>query len=151
MTTLNSLSRIDRTITIKASPERVYRALTTVSELAAWFQTTVEGEIATGREVWMTSQGQRFRVEFVEMTPPSRFVWRWHPGAVDPAVDYSKEARTTVTFTLEPAGGRTLLHVSETGFDEVSLARRAPVYEDNNTGWTEVLGWLREYVEKENE
>ncbi|MEX2262273.1 MAG: SRPBCC family protein [Bryobacteraceae bacterium] len=137
-------------IAIKAPPERVYRALTTASELATWFKTTVEGGVATGNKVWMTSQGQRFRVEFVEMTPPVRFVWRWHPGAMDPAVDYSKEARTTVTFTLEPAEGGTLLHVSETGFDLVSLARRASVYEDNSTGWTEVLGWLREYVEKEN-
>ena len=150
MTLLNSLSRIDRTITIKAPPERVYRALTTASEIAVWFQTVVEGEIAAGNEVWMTCSGQRFRVEFVEMTPPTRFAWRWHPGAVDPAVDYSQEARTTVTFTLEPAEGGTLLHVSETGFDEVRLARRAAVYEDNSNGWTEVLGWLHEYVEREN-
>ena len=106
MTTLTSLSRIDRTIEIKAPPERVYRALTAASELAAWFQKTVEGEIATGNEVWMTSHGQRFGVEFVDLTPPRRLVWRWHPGAVDPAVDYSKEARTTVTFTLEPCRGR---------------------------------------------
>lgn len=98
----------------------------------------------------MTGHGQRFRVEFVEMTAPRRLVWRWYPGAVDPAVDYSKEPRTTVTFTLEPAAGGTLLHVSETGFDEVSLARRASVYEDNSKGWTQVVEWLREYVEKEN-
>ena len=64
-----------------------------------------------GNEVWMTSvhpghAGQRFRVRFVEMTPPERFAWQWHPGAVDPAVDYSKEPRTTVTFTLKPSAGR---------------------------------------------
>jgi uncharacterized protein YndB with AHSA1/START domain len=148
--TLNSLSRIDRTITIDAPPERVYQALTTVSELSAWFRATVEGEIAVGNEVWMTSFGHRFLVEFVEMTPPKRFVWRWHPGAVDPTFDYSKEKRTTVTFTLEPSGKGTLLHVSETGFDEISLARRAAVYEDNSKGWTEVLVWIRDYVEKTN-
>ena len=148
MTTPISLTGIDRTITINASPERVYRALTTVSELSTWFQATVEGEIAIGNQVWMTSFGQRFRVEFVEMTLPSRFVWRWHPGRVDPAVDYSKEPRTTVTFTLEPADGGTLLHVSETGFDQVSLARRASVHADNSKGWPTVLGWLRDYVQK---
>ena len=37
--------------------------------------------------------------------------------------------------------------VSETGFDEISLARRAKVYADNSQGWTEVLGWLQTYVE----
>ena len=150
MTNLTSLSGIDRSILIEASPERVYRALTTVSELSAWFQATVESEIAVGSEVWMTSFGHRFRVQFVEMTPPTRFVWRWHPGRVDPAVDYSKEPRTTVTFTLEPTTEGTLLHVSETGFDEISLARRAAVYKDNSNGWTEVLKWLRDYVEKQN-
>ena len=61
--------------------------------------------------------GQRFRVRFVEMTPPRRFAWQWHPGAVDPAVDYSNEPRTTVTFTLEPSGAGTQLTVAETGFD----------------------------------
>jgi hypothetical protein len=35
--------------------------------------------------------GQRFRVRFVEMTQPVRFVWQWRPGAVDPNVDYSRE------------------------------------------------------------
>ena len=106
------LSRIDRTIEIKAPPERVWRALTNVEELSAWFQVTIEGEIAAGQDVWMTSAhaqygAQRFRVQFVEMTPPTRFVWRWHPGEVDPNVDYSREPQTTVTFTLEPSDAGT--------------------------------------------
>jgi uncharacterized protein YndB with AHSA1/START domain len=150
--TVDELSRIDRTIEIKAPPERVWRALTSAAELSAWFQVTIEGEIAPGNEVWMTSvhpghAGQRFRVRFVEMTPPERFVWQWHPGAVDPAVDYSKEPSTTVTFTLKPSGTGTQLTVAETGFDTISLARRAKVYGDNSQGWTEVLVWLQRYAE----
>lgn len=153
--TVGELSRIDRTIEIKAPPERVWRALTSAAELSAWFQVTIEGEIAPGNEVWMTvahaqHAGQRFRVQFVEMTPPRRFVWEWHPGAVDPNVDYSREPRTTVTFTLEPSETGTRLSVAETGFDEISLARRAKVYRDNSQGWTEVLGWLQRYVEAAN-
>lgn len=153
--TLTELSHIDRTIEIKASPERLWRALTSATELSAWFQVTIEGEIAPGNEVWMTSvhpqhTGTRFRVRFVEMTPPRRFVWQWYPGAVDPSVDYSREPRTTVTFTLEPCEAGTRLSVQETGFDEISLARRAKVYGDNSQGWTEVLGWLRDYVEAES-
>ena len=43
-------------------------------------------DLAPGNEVWMTTVhpkggGQRFTVKFVEMTPPRRFVWEWHPGA----------------------------------------------------------------------
>jgi uncharacterized protein YndB with AHSA1/START domain len=150
--TVAEMSRIDRTIEIKAPPERVWRALTTTAELSAWFQMTIEGEIAPGNQVWMTTThpgyaGQRFRVWFVEMTPPRRFVWQWHPGAVDPTVDYSREPRTTVTFTLEPTAAGTRLSVAETGFDELSLERRAKVYSDNSQGWAEVLGWLQRYAE----
>ena len=92
-------------------------------------------------------QGQRFRVWIVEMTPARRVVWQWHPGEVDPSVDYSREPRTTVTFTLEPSAGGTRLSVSETGFNEISLARRAKVYSDNAQGWTEVIVWLQKYAE----
>lgn len=149
---ISELSRIDRTIEINATPERVWRALTDVAELSAWFQVTIDGAIAQGADAWMTSvhpefAGQRFRVWFVELTPPRRLVWQWHPGAVDPAVDYSREPRTTVTFVLERSGRGTRLTVSETGFDEISLARRAKVYGDNSQGWTEVLVWLQRHVD----
>lgn len=146
------LSRIDRSIEIKASPERVWQALTDIKQLSAWFQVTIEGSIRAGQDVWMTSihpahKGQRFRVRFAELTPFERLVWRWHPGEVDPKVDYSREPETTVTFILEAIATGTRLSVSETGFDEISLARRAKAYQDNSQGWTEVFVWLQNYVE----
>ena len=152
MMPIGELSRIDRAIEIQAPPDRVWRALTDAAELSAWFQVTIEGTIAQGSEVWMTSvhpghAGQRFRVRFVELTPPRRLVWKWHPGEIDPKVDYSREPLTTVTFTLEPQGRGTRLSVSESGFDEISLARRAKVYGDNAQGWTEVLVWLQKHAE----
>jgi uncharacterized protein YndB with AHSA1/START domain len=152
MTKVGERSRIDRSIEIEAPPERVWRALTSAAELSAWFQVRIEGDIAAGREVWMTSvhpghAEQRFRVQFTELTPPRRLVWQWHPGAVDPGVDYSREPRTTVTFELEPTAGGTRLVVTETGFDAIDLRRRAKVFEDNSQGWTEVLVWLQKHVE----
>jgi len=150
--TPTDLSRIDKTIEIAAPPERVWRALTTTAEFSAWFQVSIEGEIAAGREVWMTSthaehQGQRFRVKFVELIPPRVVAWEWHPGEVDPEVDYSREPRTTVRFTLEPSPRGTKVTLAETGFDAISLARRAKVYKDNAQGWGEVVVWLQSYVE----
>ena len=146
------LDRIDRTIEIEAPPDRVWRVLTTAADLAAWFKVTVEGDIAPGAEVWMTStqpgyEGMRFAVRIVEMTAPRQFVWQWHPGAVDPAVDYSREPWTTVTFVLEAAGRGTRLSVSEIGFNEISLSRRAKVFADNTGGWTAVIDWIRTYAE----
>ena len=150
--TTDELSRIDRTIDVNAPPDRVWRALTTAKDLSSWFRVTIEGEIAPGAEVWMTSthpghEGQRFLVRFTEMSKPHRFAWQWHPGAVDPAVDYSREPWTTVTFTLEPSGRGTRLSVSETGFNEISLSRRAKVFADNSGGWTEVIVWIQKYAE----
>lgn len=110
--TVAELSRIDKTIEIKAAPDRVWRALTSARELSAWLQVSIEGDIAPGAEVWMTS------------------------------------THSTVTFTLEPSGSGTRLSVSETGFDAISLTRRAKVHGDNSQGWAEVLVWLQTYVEK---
>ena len=146
------LSRIDRAIEINASPERVWRALTDEQELSTWFQVSIEGRIVAGGEVWMTSvhpqhAGQRWPVRIVELTPPRRMVWHWHPGEVEQARDYSREPQTTVTFTLEPSVHGTRLRVSETGFEAIDLARRVKAYEDNAQGWTEVLVWLQAYVE----
>ena len=150
--TMLEIGRIDRTIEIDAPPARVWRALTDPAELAAWFKVTIEGAIAQGSEAQMTSthagyEGQRFRVWFVELTPPRRLVWQWHPGEVEAAVDYSREPKTTVTFELEPAGRGTRVTLSETGFDEISLARRAKVFHDNSQGWAEVLSWLQRHAE----
>ena len=146
------MSRIDRTVEIQAPPERVWRALTNADALSAWFRVRIEGEIKLGNEVWMTSvhpehAGQRWPVRILELTPPRRVVWQWHPGEIDPATDYSQEPQTTVTFTLEPSGAGTRLSLAETGFDEIALARRAKAFGDNSQGWTEVLVWLQTYVE----
>ena len=75
--TIAELSRIDRTIEIQAPPERVWRALTDAAELSAWFQVKIEGQMAPGSEVWMTSvhpqhAGQRWPVRILELTPPRR-------------------------------------------------------------------------------
>ena len=147
-----ALTRIDRTIDVNAPPDRVWHALTTAKNLSAWFKVSVEGDIVAGAEIWMTSlypghEGTRFLVRIKEMTAPRRFVWEWHPGAVDPAIDYSREPWTTVTFTLEPSDRGTRLSVSETGFNEISLARRAKVFKDNSQGWTEVMVWIQKYAE----
>lgn len=148
----DDMNRIDRTIEVNAPPEQVWRALTTAKDLSAWFRVSVDGELAPGADVWMTSrspghEGTRFLVRVTEMTPPRRFAWQWHPGAVDPTVDYSTEPWTTVTFTLEPSGRGTRLSVSETGFNEISIARRAKVFADNTGGWTTVIVWIQEYAE----
>ena len=151
--TVAEMSRIDRTIEINAPPERVFRALTRAEEVSTWFRMIIEGDMIAGQEVWMTAtqpgyEGMRFPVRIREITAPRRVVWEWHPGETCADGDFSREPRTTVTFTLEAIERGTRLTVSETGFDAISLERRAKAYQDNTQGWTEVVVWLKNYVEE---
>src|SRR5205085_2390995 len=78
--------------------------------------------------------------------PERRLSYRWHPYAVDASVDYSAEPTTLVTFTLEDAGGGTLLTIVESGFDQVPLHRRAEAMRSNDSGWTEQIKNIERHV-----
>ncbi len=74
------------------------------------------------------------------------FSFHWHPYAVDPKVDYSKEPPTLVEFRLEKTAAGTLLVVTECGFDSIPAARRAEAFRMNSGGWTEQLKNIETYV-----
>jgi hypothetical protein len=76
----------------------------------------------------------------VERLDPERyFAYRWHPCAIVPGVDYSKEPTTLVEFRLEDAAGGTVLTLTESGFDRIPLSRRAEAFRMNDNGWSEQL------------
>ena len=79
----------------------------------------------------------------IETMEPER---RWHPYAVEPGVDYSPEPPTLVVFDLEEVPDGTRLTVTESGFDDVPLARRAQAYRMNTEGWTWQLQSIEAYV-----
>lgn len=134
--------RIEEQVLLHAPRARVWRALTNPDELGAWFgvnlagATIVPGADVRGRFTIPGHEHATFDVTIDEMVPEQRFGWRWHPNAHEPDADYSAEARTLVTFTLEdtPDGG-TLLRVVETGFDALPHARRAAALLGNTKGW----------------
>jgi len=138
----SSTDRIEEQVLLQAPRARVWRALTTPEELGAWFGARIDGAtIAPGERVVgpIAIPGYEhvaFDVRIEEMVPEQRFAWRWHPHNTDPAVDYSTESRTLVTFTLEDApDGGTLLRVVETGFDALPESRRATAFIGNGNGW----------------
>ena len=138
--------RIEEQVVLPASRARVWSALTDPDELGAWFGIDLAGAtIAPGADVkrHFSIPGHEhmvFDVTIVDVVPEQRFSWRWHPHAMDPAVDYSAEPRTLVTFTLEDApGGGTLVRVVESGFDAIPVARRAPAIAGNTGGWRSQL------------
>ena len=144
--------KIERTIVVRAPQARVWRALTNLEEFAKWFSVEAEGKFEPGARLRMVStydgscKGESFVLEVEEMTPESVFSWRWHPGTNEPGVDYSKEPKTLVRFELEPVDGGTRVTVVESGFDGLSLARRARIFAENVEGWKIQLAALAKYA-----
>jgi uncharacterized protein YndB with AHSA1/START domain len=149
--TATELNKIEKQILLRAPRERVWKALTNIDEFSVWFRVKGEGAFKPGARVHMISthpscEGETFFVFVEEMEPPRKFSWRWHPGMRQPGHDYYNEPTTLVVFLLEEAEGGTLLKVTETGFNHISLARRAGVFEQNTGGWEFQLKQIEKYV-----
>lgn len=137
--------RIERKILLKAPRSRVWRALANAEEFGRWFgvnlkgKTFVAGQRVQGPITYPGYEHVVFDVMIERMEPERLLSWRWHPAAVDPAVDYSKEPKTLVVFELTEVEGGTLLSVVESGFDAVPLSRRLEAFRMNSGGWDEQM------------
>ncbi len=146
-----STDRIETKIVLRASRSRVWRAISTAKEFGAWFRMNLEGEFAEGATIRgrITHPGyEHVTVDMlVERIDPERyFSYRWHPYAIDPAVDYSAEPTTLVEFSLEDTEGGTVLTIVESGFDRIPLARRAEAFRMNDQGWAGQIKNIARYV-----
>lgn len=157
-----SSDRIEKTTVLRAAPARVWRAISDAREFGTWFgveldgpfradtrvrgrivPTQVDPEVAKSQEPY---RGMEFDC-FVERVEPMRLLsFRWHPGAVDPALDYDKEPTTLVVFELEEVAGGTKLTITESGFDAIPLERRAKVFAENEGGWAEQMKLVEKYL-----
>jgi uncharacterized protein YndB with AHSA1/START domain len=80
------------------------------------------------------------------MEPERLFSFTWHPYAVDPKMDYSKEPQTLVEFRLEKTAEGTRLTVTESGFDMIPAGRRAEAFRMNEGGWAQQMKNIEGYV-----
>jgi uncharacterized protein YndB with AHSA1/START domain len=84
---------------------------------------------------------------FVERVEPERYIaWRWHPYAVDPTIDYSKEPTTLVEFHLKQIPNGTEVTVVESGFSQIPLGRRDEAFRMNEGGWTQQMRNIERHV-----
>jgi uncharacterized protein YndB with AHSA1/START domain len=147
-----STDRIEKQLVLRAPRARVWRALTNAEEFGTWFRVKLEGAFTEGRPLrgrLIIPGYEHVTLEMlVERIDPERyFSYRWHPYAVDPAVDYSAEPTTLVEFKLEDADGGTAVTIVESGFDHIPLARRAEAFRMNGEGWAGQIKHLARYVE----
>jgi len=159
----SATDRIEKTVLLRAPLERVWRAISDPGEFGAWFgvafdgpfvagarvtgrivPTKVDAEIAKAQEPYV---GAKFECSIDRVEPMRLFSFRWNPYGVEQGVDYSKEATTLVTFALEEAPGGTKLTITESGFDQIPLERRAKAFSANAEGWAMQAKLIENYLE----
>jgi uncharacterized protein YndB with AHSA1/START domain len=159
-----STDRIEKKVLLRAPLARVWRAISDAKEFGSWFgvkfdapftpgaklrgvivPTTVNEEVARSQKPY---EGTPFEITVEEMEPERLFSFRWHPYAVERGVDYSLEPTTLVAFTLEKTVDGTMLTITESGFDQVPLARRAKAFSANEGGWSKQVELIEAYLVK---
>jgi uncharacterized protein YndB with AHSA1/START domain len=155
-------NQIRKEVVLKASRERVWRAISEAKQFGSWFGATIDGPFVAGKEaagriaptkadpevarLQEPYAGFPWRIVVERIEPMTLFSFRWHPHAVDPNHDYSNEPMTLVTFELAEVAGGILLTITETGFDQIPLARRAQAIESNSRGWTHQTKLIEKYL-----
>lgn len=144
--------RIEKVVELEAPIDRVWRAVTDPEEFGQWFRVKLDtpfavGEMARGRITHPGYEHLKWEVKVVRMEKPRLFAFEWHPYAIDPNVDYSKEPPTRVEFRLEPNGDGTRLIIVESGFDRIPAHRRDEAMRGNESGWAAQMDNIRAHVD----
>lgn len=170
---MESTTRIEKRVTLKAPVSRVWRAITEAREFGLWFGIELDGQFVQGKAIVGTFH-QEFDeaaiLEFqrglgltptqirvpeksltfctVERIEPERyFSFRWIPYGIDAEVDPENEPTTLVEFRLEPVADGTLLTIVESGFERVPAHRRQRAFLMNDAGWSAQAENVKRYVE----
>jgi uncharacterized protein YndB with AHSA1/START domain len=108
-TNLSSRS-IEKELFVKATPERVFQALTEKEAIESWFMKTAEVDLRPGGAIRFYWGPDVFNVgKILILEPPHRLSYTWE--ALSPSV-------TTVNFELTAENDGTHLHLIHTGIGE---------------------------------
>ncbi len=135
--------RIEKRIVLRAPRARVWKAISDAREFGSWFRVDfggasfAPGATVSGHLTYPGYEHLKMEMAIERMEAGRLFSFRWHPYAVDPAIDYSREPTTLVVFELDDAPDGTVLTVVESGFDRIPIERRAEAWRMNDQGWAE--------------
>jgi len=143
--------RIEKRIELRAPLSRVWRALTDYREFGEWFRVRIDGpfepgKVSTGQVTYPGYEHLKWEAVVQKMEPERLFSFTWHPAAIDPKTDYSKEPPTLVEFRLEKIPTGTKLVVIESGFEKLPSDRRLEAFRMNEDGWAEQIKNIESYV-----
>jgi uncharacterized protein YndB with AHSA1/START domain len=153
--------RIQKKIVLHAPLKRVWTALADSSEFGTWFGMKFDGPFVPGAlmrgvivptkvnadvaKAQQKYEGMPVEITIEKMEHERLFSFRWHPYAIEKGVDYSAEPTTLIVFVLEETEDGVMLTVTESGFDQIPLARRVKAFTANAEGWGMVLKLIEEY------
>lgn len=144
-------NKIEKRIELKAPLARVWRAISDHREFGEWFRVKLEcpfvvGQKARGKITYPGYEHVTWEATIQRIEPEKLLSFTWHPYAVDPAVDYSKETPTLVELRIEPTATGTLLTITESGFENVPSGRRIEALRMNEGGWEQQTKNVAEFV-----
>jgi len=155
--------RIVKQILLSSPIARVWHAIGDSQAFGSWFGVSLEGAFIAGKRLkakivptavdaevakqQKAYEGKAFDLFIERVEPMKRLSFRWHPYAVEPGVDYSDEPTTLVAFDLREVPGGTEVTVTESGFDQIPLERRAKAFEMNAGGWAMQMRLIEKYLE----
>jgi uncharacterized protein YndB with AHSA1/START domain len=150
---LHMNNRIEKRIELKAPVSRVWRALTDYREFGEWFEVRLDGpfvpgQVSRGNVTYPGYEHITWEATVQKIEPERFFSFTWHPYAIDPAIDYSKEPTTLIEFRLEPKNNGTVLFLTESGFDAIPKERQFEAFRKNDEGWTEQMTNIESHLEQ---
>lgn len=150
--TQHARSRIARELYIDASPEVVFRVVSTPEHILEWWPDSGEISPVPGDPGWIgfgdiTDGGKVVQITVADAVPYRHFSFRWTHAEGEVAGPGNSNL---VSFDLEPVGGGTRLRFTEVGFDERGLSETeaAEMHGDHSSGWDYYLPKLVAYAEK---
>ena len=157
-----STDRIEKEVLLKASLDRVWRAISNSEEFGRWFGVRFDGPFVAGKSVngvmaptevdeevaamQEPYAGEADAWHIVAVEAPHRLAFRWHPYAVEPGSREPEAPTTLVEFTLTESVDGVVLRIVESGFDAIPAARRRSAFEANTEGWAHQAELVRKYL-----
>ncbi|MBV9493257.1 MAG: SRPBCC domain-containing protein [Acidobacteria bacterium] len=130
------MKKVEAEVTIQATPEEVWRALTEGEELKRWFPLDARVRPGAGGAIWSSfSEGMEWESP-ITVWEPNRHLRTGDVGGPETvAIDYYIEAR----------GGETVLRLVHSGFGDDAWDDELDTL---NAGWASFLANLRHFLER---
>jgi uncharacterized protein YndB with AHSA1/START domain len=128
---------LEKELFIKATPERVFQALTEKADLERWFVKKAEVDLRPGGAIRLEWAPDAVEIgKILVLEPPRRLSYTWEAFEPSP---------TTITFELTAENDGTRLHLIHTGIGEGEDWDN--YYTSINSGWSVHLKNLTAWLE----